>query len=87
MLNYLFKPNRTSEKRPPTNGNDYTLEELQGMVEGPIELVAVPNKPAMVLIVNEEGLLKELPMNPMATGIAGRLIVGNALYCPREHLK
>lgn len=86
-MNYIFKTDGTSEKVPPTNGTDYTLEELQKMVGGYIEVVRVPHKPSMILIVNEEGLLHNLPPNPMATGIAGQPIVGNAVYCPTEHLK
>ena len=86
-MNYLFKTDGTSEKALPANGTDYTLEELQGMVGGLIEVVRVPNKPSMILIVNEEGLLHNLPPNPMATGIAGQPIVGDAVYCPDEHLK
>jgi hypothetical protein len=31
------------------------------------------------MLVNEEGLLKELPYNPIASQLAGYTIVGNAI--------
>lgn len=57
---------------------DNTLEALQKEVEGYIEcLTLVPEQ--AVMIVNEEGLLRELPHNALATIIAARKIVGTAL--------
>ena len=54
------------------------LEELQEQVEGYIECVTlIPGK--LVMIVNEEGLIQELPYNMSASIIARRNIVGNAL--------
>ena len=57
---------------------DNTLEALQAAVEGYIEtLLLIPDQ--AVMIVNEEGLLKGLPVNPFASAVAGTTIVGNAL--------
>ena len=54
------------------------LEELQEQVEGYIECVTlIPDK--LVMVVNEEGLIRELPYNMSASIIARRNIVGNAL--------
>lgn len=54
------------------------LEELQKQVEGYIECVTlIPGK--LVMVVNEEGLILELPYNMSASIIARRNIVGNAL--------
>ncbi len=55
-----------------------TLEALQAAVDGYIETVTlIPGK--AVMIVNEEGLLRNLPPNPAASMIAGTKIVGPAL--------
>lgn len=57
---------------------DNTLEALQAAVDGYIEtLQIVPDQ--AVMIVNEEGLLKGLAVNPFASAVAGTMIVGNAL--------
>lgn len=57
---------------------DNTLEALQAAVDGYIEtLQLIPDQ--VVMIVNEEGLLRGLAPNPFASAIAGTMIVGNAL--------
>lgn len=43
------------------------LEDLQKLVDGYIEVVALPNGDQ--LVVNEEGKLKGLPVNPVATAL------------------
>ena len=53
-----------------------TLEELQKFVGGPIEIVYLPEAQ---MIVNEEGLLRRLEQNNMASRIAGKMIVGNVM--------
>ena len=67
----------------------YSLQELQEIVEGYIEIVFLPNN--FCLVVNEEGKLKQLPINIIATQIIRQfgindIIVGNALYCNRNQL-
>jgi hypothetical protein len=59
------------EDQPPT------LEHAQKIVGGYVEIVYLPNGDQM--LVAEEGLLKQLPVNPQATFLAGKMIVGNAL--------
>ena len=63
-------------KSPPT------LEEAQKFVGGLVEIVYLMDGAQM--LVNEEGLLMELPVNPMASVWAGKLIVGNALVLDEE---
>lgn len=63
----------------------YELEELQKIVGGYIELVNLPYDGVMV--VNEEGLLYNLPYNLKASNYANRPIVGDVLVCKRKHLK
>lgn len=66
----------------PNNGaKSFTLEELQAYVGGLAEFVRVQTK-GVILIVNEEGMIHDLPINPIATIIAQQPICGNALICP-----
>lgn len=60
-----------------------TLHQMQELVGGYIEIVYLKDK---ALVVNEEGLLKNLPINIQATDIAKQIIVGDAIYCGIEEL-
>jgi hypothetical protein len=66
----------------PKNGVKFTLEELQTAVGGMIEIAPMPqtgiNK-GKTLLVNEEGLIYQLPHNRLASLIAQCPIVGPAL--------
>lgn len=55
-----------------------TLQSFKDIVAGYIECVTLsPGKVEM--IVNEEGLLLDLPNNPVASFITGQYIAGNAV--------
>tara|TARA_R110002094_G_scaffold78340_1_gene84690 strand:+ start:18811 stop:19038 length:228 start_codon:yes stop_codon:yes gene_type:complete len=54
-----------------------TLEEAQKFVGGTVEMVYLPHGGQM--LVNEEGLLRNLEVNDMATRIAGKMIVGDVM--------
>lgn len=56
-----------------------TLEQMQAAVGGYIEFA--PTYGRDVVVCNEEGLLKELPPNPVASKTAGRTLVGDVLFC------
>jgi len=55
-----------------------TLEALQAAVDGFIEAVTLVQDRA-VMLVNEEGLLRDLPLNPVASAVANTQIVGTAI--------
>ena len=55
-----------------------TLEALQAAVDGYIEAVTLVQDRA-VMIVNEEGLLRGLSPNPIASAVANTQIVGTAI--------
>lgn len=75
----------------PKNGIDYQLEELQAIVSGYIEVVPIGEKNLMV--VNEEGKLKGLGINHVATTIFNKytrgndVIVGDVLLCEVGQIK
>jgi Domain of unknown function (DUF3846) len=75
----------------PASGKAFSLEELQGFVDGYIELLRLEDGRCMFL--NEEGKLKHLPPNATANRLAHQLtgiadddyIVGNVVICsPQE---
>ena len=78
----LVKSNGEFRPFRPANGTDFTLAELQGAVGGYIELVQMEDDHYMV--VNEDGLGRDLPFNDRATFLLsnGSLIVGDVVICP-----
>lgn len=83
-----FKASGKSIDVQPKNGKVFSLEELQGYVEGLIELV---NLRTCWLVVNEEGMIKGLPFNMAATmayrSIGGDFIFGDALLCTFDQIE
>jgi hypothetical protein len=63
---------------------DTTLKKLQLAVGGYIEALNLGN--GKYLVVNEEGLIRNLPINPSASRLYGRPIVGNAVICSNKEL-
>ena len=59
-----------------------TLENLQGIVGGPIETVTVRTDPTVVMILNEEGKLRGLKPNFMKGSLLYHdIIVGTVIVC------
>lgn len=58
------------------------LQRLQEAVGGYIEVFILSDR--TYLVVNEDGPMQNLPLNPLATGIAGRTILGNAVLLSAE---
>ena len=54
-----------------------SLESMQGIVGGPIEVLSVPRCKA-VMVCNEEGRILDLPHN---ITLMGRHIVGTIFFC------
>lgn len=86
----IITPNYEATPIEPENGK-FTLEQLQSIVEGYIEIVRIGEKELM--IVNEEGLLRNMQVNDVATNYlnirklyvgenpVATPIVGVALFC------
>jgi hypothetical protein len=66
----------------PAKGTKFSLKEVQDMVGGYVERVQGFPK-GKVTLVNEEGLMRKLPYNPVASNMAGFDIVGDAVILPR----
>lgn len=72
---------------PEPGAEHFALAALQKAVEGYIELVALPDCPELILVVNEEGLPKGLPTNLAASAIAGRRLVGPVVLARRSQIR
>lgn len=64
----LIKPNGKEQKVSPAHGKTFTLEELQEYVGGYIEALYLRND--KIMFVDEDGKLKNYPINQKATDIA-----------------
>ena len=51
----------------------FSLKELQGYVGGFIEILHMQNK---LMVLNDEGRLRSLPLNAEASRLAGAAVVG-----------
>lgn len=82
MHSVIIKP--TGEELPttPKDGKCFTLEELQTIVGGYIEIVQL--KHGLVIVVNEDGISKELLPNLNASKLAGCDIRGTTLVTTRK---
>ena len=56
-----------------------TLEEAQKIVVGLVEMVHVPNKPDIQVLVNESGVLENLEFNQEASRQCEQVLVGPAI--------
>lgn len=75
----------------PKEGKEFTLDEMQEIVGGSIELIQLPEGRWMV--INEEGKIHRLPLNGVATAIfqaafmgVNDVIVGNVLLALRHQV-
>ena len=88
---YLIDVHDNIEEVSPEVGREFSLEEVQRLVEGYIEVVRL--KDEAIMIVNEEGKFCK-KYNMIATGIAdlhhalghGAYICGNVVICPSSML-
>ena len=76
----------TTEFKVIEDKNDEpTLEDAQAFVEGWVEPVWLSN--GDLLLINEEGVMRGLPVNEIASVIARQPILGNAMVIKKDALK
>lgn len=86
----IFKTDGDVLNVEPKNGKDFSLEELQAVVGGYIEIADMGDE---FMVLNEEGKLLNLPLNERATALykkkvyAGDYIVGDVLVCNKNQVK
>lgn len=87
----IYKTDDTITTVEPKNGTDYSLEELQEIVGGHIEILSLNDEEIMVL--NEEGKILGLDLNDNATAIISEagywddFIVGDVLVCKNDEVR
>ena len=83
--NLIMQPDGGITAIVPASGKHYTLKEIQGHLDGGyVEMVAIPGDSQRVALVDEAGLLKGLDINPGATLLLRRTIVGKCVVVPRS---
>lgn len=95
MESYIIRVNGEKEACVPSNGKDFTLEELQASVGGYAQLIRISHKPPIVMVVDEDGKSKRKSVNRVATELAkpgvfilwGDVIRGDVLVCPSRMVK
>lgn len=89
----IIKTDGTRIEVSPKNGKDFSLEELQEIVGGYIEIVECEKN---IMVINEEGKLMNLPFNHIATlewyracpwMCCADIIVGDVLLCKSNEVK
>ena len=65
------------------------FKDLQAHVSGHVEVVEIParKKARTIFLVNEEGRLRKMPDNPVASYFTLQAIVGTVVWLPRKYLK
>lgn len=88
----IIRTDGTRREICPANGTDFTLEEMQSIVGGYIELVELDGNTTMA--VNEEGKLIPLSLNLEASRIfrahhpaSKDFIVGDVLVCNNDQIR
>lgn len=88
----IIKTDGTCQTVQPANGTDFTLEEMQAIVGGNIELAFLND--TEIMVVNEEGKIDGLDYNHAATlefrnnhPGSDDYIVGNVLVCNNMQIR
>lgn len=86
---HIIYANGLVQEINPDNKRDFSLEELQRIVHGYIEPIHLPKN--RLMIINEEGKLKGLPVNILATREVlshgfNDVIVGDVLICNSDEV-
>lgn len=87
----ILRTNGTWDNVQPANGSDFSLQEVQAIVGGYVELVRLWD--GRIMLINEEGKLEGLPLNAEATRLflverdGYDVIVGDALVCDNDQFR
>ncbi|MDR1950708.1 MAG: DUF3846 domain-containing protein [Bacteroidales bacterium] len=90
MATIYYTTGATSEVAPK-NSKNFSLEEMQSIVGGLIELVYLDN--GKIMVINEEGKLIDLPINVDATEMVfgdmpwDDVIIGDVLVCNNKQIR
>lgn len=71
----LIKSDGSKTIIEPEENNSFTCSELQNYVEGYIQLI--PLNDNLIVVINEEGKLLNLPYNEVATDLCREILFNN----------
>lgn len=80
----LYKASGKTENVEPHNGETFELDEMQRMAGGWIEFVYLRDH--RIAVVNEEGILRQLPYNETASQVCYRHLLGDVLVATRKEV-
>ena len=92
MKTRIIKSDGTEQEILPENGKDFSLEEMQKIVGGHVEIIGC-NDQNFLCVLNEEGKIQELPLNEKATALVNRIIspddfiVGDVLITESKYIQ
>ena len=89
-MSKIYKTDGTTVNVEPKNGSDFSLEELQEIVGGYIEVLYLNDKE--ILVCDEDGKLKGYGLNYEATKVVqsngiSDYIVGDVLICSTKEVR
>lgn len=76
----------------PKNGSDFQLDELKEYIGGGWIQIVPLSDDRLIMVMDEEGKLKNMPMNSVATdlfhewGIIDDVIVGDVVVCHKDQV-
>jgi hypothetical protein len=80
--------NQVEMPEPANADGTYSLQQLQEAVGGYIEILTpVSDLPGTVVLGNEDGLQKRLPLNLAASTLCGFPVVGNIAVVPASTIQ
>jgi len=83
----VIQPDGTTTTHEPANGKKWTLEEWRALIGGGwVETLRFPGHNSNVALFDEEGQLKRQALNPEASRLAGRPLVGIVAFGHRSVL-
>ena len=78
----IYRVGEKPQTISPKNGHKFELEELWSLIGGYVETWNIGH--GAVMLYDEDGHPKGLPVNPEASRIAGFPVVGTAIVCARN---
>ena len=84
-MDKLYITDGTIKDVQPKNGCSYSLEELQSFVGGYIEIVNYTDN--MIIVVNDEGAINDMPLNVNASKLSQMLLFGNVLVTDTDKVQ
>lgn len=84
MKAILTMPDGDMRVVSPENGRTFSLEELQAMVGGHIEVCPSAHIEGLIAVVDDDGVLKGCEYNASASAVIGYRLCGNAILCDTD---